>query len=561
MQFNEMNLLPEILRAVEELGYTAATDIQSGSIPLILEGKDLIGRSSTGTGKTAAFGIPVVQMTAQSDGAKGQVLVLSPTRELAMQISDEMHKYSKYLRQISISTVCGGQSMTGQIRQLKTAQLVIGTPGRVMDHLRRKTLSLENLRTVVLDEADEMLNMGFLEDIQTILRQAPEERQTVLFSATIPPAILAITKDFQKDPAMVAVDGGQKTVEGISQFYYRVPQRDKINALKLLLEYHRPKRALIFCNTKKMVEELYADLNDNGFQASALHGDMKQNQRTQVMNDFRSGRSSLLIATDVAARGIDVENVDAVFNFDIPQENEYYIHRIGRTGRAGRKGSSHTLAANRMQMDRMRSLERFMNAKIEEGVIPNLEEIHERRLKKFVNGLKELVDQNSGENWVPYLRSLEEEGYDPLRVAAALCTLSAGKNRRLESVRNIRRMPPEPERSGKAQVGVNLGTNDKIRPENLIGEIIAATGLPVGAIGKITIYKDHTSIDFSSFKDAALVARKMASWKVKQRTAHFTMQGKSERQEHYRGKNNSKGWHSRSKGKPYSHNRRGGGKK
>ena len=250
MQFNEMSLLPEILRAVEEIGYTKATDIQEGAIPLFLEGRDLIGRSSTGTGKTAAFGIPLVQMVAQSDKVRAQALILSPTRELAMQTSDEVHKFSKYLQGVSAATVCGGQNMMGQIRQLKTAQIVIGTPGRVMDHMRRGTLSLKNLKTVILDEADEMLNMGFLEDIQTILKEAPETRQTALFSATMPPAILEITKQFQTDPEMIAVDQGQKTVPSIAQFYYHVPQADKTNALKLLLEFHHPKRALVFCNTK-----------------------------------------------------------------------------------------------------------------------------------------------------------------------------------------------------------------------------------------------------------------------------------------------------------------------
>ncbi|MFU0833812.1 MAG: ATP-dependent RNA helicase DeaD [Oscillospiraceae bacterium] len=557
MQFKEMNLMPEIIRAVEELGYETATDIQSGAIPLILEGRDLIGRSSTGTGKTAAFGIPVVQMTAHGSGARGQVLILSPTRELAMQISNELHKYSKYLSGVSLATVCGGQPMQGQIRRLKTAKIVIGTPGRVMDHLRRKTLTLENLRTVVLDEADEMLNMGFLDDIRTILSQAPEQRQTLLFSATMPPSILAITKDFQTDPAMVAVDKGRRTVEGISQFYYRVPQKDKMNALKLLLEYHRPKRALIFCNTKRMVEELCSELNDSGFQAAALHGDMKQNQRTQVMNDFKNGRSSLLVATDVAARGIDVENVDAVFNFDIPQENEYYIHRIGRTGRAGKTGSSYTLAANRSQMERMRSLERFLNVKISEAPVPNLEDIHERRLKKFLGHIKELVDEGSGTNWIPYLENLESEGYAPLQVAAALCALSAGKNRRLESVRNIRRLPAESEKKGSVQVRADIGAKDKIRPEFLIGEIVSATGLAVGVIGKISIHKEYTTIELSA-KDAALIARKMSAWKIRQRTVHFTLPGRQGQQE--RHKNFSKkGWRPHGKGKGFHHGHRTGG--
>jgi ATP-dependent RNA helicase DeaD len=533
MQFEEMNLMPEIIRAVEELGYRTATDIQSGAIPLILEGKDLIGRSSTGTGKTAAFGIPIVQMTALGSGTRGQVLILSPTRELAMQISNELHKYAKYLSGVSMATVYGGQPMQGQIRQLKTAKIIIGTPGRVMDHLRRKTMTLENLRTVVLDEADEMLNMGFLDDIRTILSQAPEQRQTLLFSATMPPSILAITKDFQTNPAMVAVDKGQKTVDGISQFYYRVPQKDKIDALKLLLEYHRPKRALIFCNTKKMVEKLCTELNNCGFQAAALHGDMKQNQRTQVMNSFKNGRSSLLIATDVAARGIDVENVDAVFNFDIPQENEYYIHRIGRTGRAGRTGSSYTLAANRSQTERMRSLERFLNVKISEATVPNLEDIHQRHVKKFLDHIKERVDEGSGENWIPHLENLEADGYSPLQVAAALCALSAGKNRRLESVRNIRRLPPEPEENTTVQVRADIGAKDRIRPEFLIGEIVSATGLPIGAIGKINICQNHTTIDFSA-QDAALVARKMSSWKIRQRTVHFSLPGKTGQQGHHK---------------------------
>ena len=245
MQFSEMNLIPEILRAVEEVGYTEATDIQVGAIPVLLEGKDFIGRSNTGTGKTAAFGIPVVQMVAQSNQEKGQVLVLSPTRELAMQTGTEIRKFAKYVQNVKVAVVCGGESMTMQIRQLHTAQIIVGTPGRIMDHMRRRTLTLENLKTVILDEADEMLNMGFVEDIQTILRQAPESRQTVLFSATMPPAILKITKEFQTNPQMIATDNGQKTVDNIAQYYCNVPRLEKTNALKLLLEYNRHKGDMV----------------------------------------------------------------------------------------------------------------------------------------------------------------------------------------------------------------------------------------------------------------------------------------------------------------------------
>lgn len=524
MQFSEMNLMPEIQHAVEDLGYTQATDIQVGAIPLVLEGLDLIGRSSTGTGKTAAFGIPIVQMIAQGDKAKGQVLILSPTRELAIQISDEIHKYAKYLQSISIATVCGGQSMVGQIHQLRNAQIIIGTPGRVMDHMRRRTLSLANLKTVVLDEADEMLNMGFLEDIQTILSESPATRQTVLFSATMPPAIMKITKEFQTNPKLIAVDKGQKTVEGISQFYYRVPQANKLDALKLLLEYHHPKRAVIFCNTKKMVDELCSELSGSGFQPIGLHGDLKQNQRNQVMSDFKSGRSSILIATDVAARGIDIEDVDAVFNYDIPQENEYYIHRIGRTGRAGKIGASYTLAANKTQVDKVHMIERFMNSKIEEAPVPDLEDVKERHLKKFKGSIKKLVDANSGGEWVPFIEALEKEGYSASRIAAALCESVSSKNQRLASVKNIRREAPRVD-SGKVCLNADVGIKDKIKADFLIGAIVEATGLPVSAIGDINIYDEHTSIELSP-KDAELVMQKMANYRIKQRAVHFTKAGK-----------------------------------
>ena len=311
--FDTISLSPELLRAVGDMNYTEATDIQAGAIPRILEGRDVIGRSSTGTGKTAAFGIPAVELT---DGGckEAQVLILSPTRELAMQIAGEMRKYAKYKPGIGIATVYGGQSMELQIRQLRTANIVIGTPGRIMDHMRRRTLKLDALRLVVLDEADEMLNMGFYEDIQTILRETPEDRQTVLFSATMPPAIMKITAEFQRDPEIVAVDKGQRTLDTITQYFYAVPSARKMDALNLLLKRYAPASSVVFCNTKKMVDELVAYLTDNGFKAVGLHGDMKQMMRTRVMQDFKTGRTRILVATDVAARGIDVEDVDAVIN-------------------------------------------------------------------------------------------------------------------------------------------------------------------------------------------------------------------------------------------------------
>lgn len=522
MQFSEMNLSPEILRAVEEIGYTEATDIQIGAIPVLLNGKDLIGRSNTGTGKTAAFGIPVVQMVAQSNQEKGQVLILSPTRELAMQTGTEVRKFSKYLQNIKVAVVCGGESMPLQIRQLRTAQIIVGTPGRIMDHMRRRTLSLENLKTVILDEADEMLNMGFIEDIQTILRQAPENRQTVLFSATMPPAILKITKEFQADPQMIAVDKGQKTVDNIAQYYCNVPRLDKTNALKLLLEYHRPKRALVFCNTKKTVNELCAQLRESGFQATGLHGDLKQSQRNQVMSDFKDGHTGILIATDVAARGIDVEDVDAVFNYDIPEEDEYYIHRIGRTGRAGKRGASYTLAASRTQLRRVHSLEKFIDSKIEEAPVPHMEDIQERHLKKFKGNIKQLLDENSALEWVSFVDELEQSGYDAKKVAAALCKVIYEKDKSVRTLKNIQMVEQRPSETEKTRLNINIGTDSKINADYIIGTIVETTGLPLHAIGKIDLYRDHTVVEMEA-AHADLVLEKMNGYRMKQRAIRITV--------------------------------------
>ena len=521
MQFSEMNLIPEILRAVEEIGYTEATDIQVGAIPVLLSGRDLIGRSNTGTGKTAAFGIPAVQAVAQSSQEKGQILILSPTRELAMQTGAEVRKFSKYLQNVKAAVVCGGESMPLQIRQLRTAQIIVGTPGRIMDHMRRRTLSLENLKTVILDEADEMLNMGFVEDIQTILRQAPENRQTVLFSATMPPAILKITKEFQTDPQMVAVDKGQKTVDNIAQFYCNVPRLDKTDALKLLLEYHRPKRALVFCNTKKTVDELCGQLRESGFPAAGLHGDLKQSQRNQVMSDFKDGRAGILIATDVAARGIDVEDVDAVFNYDIPEEDEYYIHRIGRTGRAGKAGTSYTLAASRTQLKRVHYLEKFMDSRIEEAPVPKLEDIQQRRLKKFGGSIKQLLDENSGSEWGPFVDELEQGGYDVKKVAAALCKAVYEKDRSFRTLKNIPKAEQHFPEAAETRLNFDIGTDSKINADFIIGAIVEVTGLPVGAIGKIDLYREHSVVAMESGY-AALILKKMNGFRMKQRTVHVT---------------------------------------
>ncbi len=310
MHFNELNLSEELIRAVDELGFEEMTEIQQQSIPVLLQGHDVVGRSNTGTGKTAAFGIPAVESITEDEKRSAAVLILCPTRELAMQACEEIRKFAKFKRSVKACAVYGGASMERQIMELKRgANIVIGTPGRVMDHIRRRTLKLEGLRTVILDEADEMLNMGFREDIESILSEVPEERQTVLFSATMPPEIMALTEKYQSEPVHIKIKSSQKTVELIQQFYFQVAMGRKTDALKLLLAAYSPDSAMVFCNTKKMVDELTEELVKSGFRAAGIHGDLKQIQRTQVMNSFKNRTTAVLVATDVAARGIDVSGI------------------------------------------------------------------------------------------------------------------------------------------------------------------------------------------------------------------------------------------------------------
>ena len=331
--FEMLPLTPALARAVVEMGFAEPTPIQAQSIPLILEGHDVVGRSQTGTGKTAAFGIPAIQMVdPQLDRRLAQVLLLCPTRELAVQACEELKKLARYTHGVHICAVYGGAPIERQIVQLKDANIVVGTPGRVMDHLRRRTLRLSELKMVILDEADEMLSMGFREDIETILNQVPQQHQTVLFSATMPKEIMNLIDNYQHEPELVEINKSQVALNSIEQFYYDIPVGRKNDALSLLLHYYEPSRAMIFCNTKKMVEELSGWLIDHGFRAEGLHGDLKQSQRTIVMDAFKAGRTAILVATDVAARGIDVDDINCVFNYDIPQNAEYYVHRIGRTG-------------------------------------------------------------------------------------------------------------------------------------------------------------------------------------------------------------------------------------
>lgn len=414
-----------IVRAIREMGFEKLSPIQEQAIPYLLQGEDIIGQAQTGTGKTAAFGIPAIQHI-NPDVKKLQTIILCPTRELAIQAAEELRKIAKYMHGIKVLPVYGGQDISRQIAGLRGVQIIVGTPGRVMDHMRRRTIKLDLVNMVVLDEADEMLNMGFREDMELILGQIPGEHQTALFSATMPKPILEITDRFQNDAKLVKVAAQELTIPLVSQKFYRVKNQDKDAACVRLLEYYQPKLALIFCNTKKKVDELSDLLKEQGFQAEGLHGDLSQAQRDAVMKRFRNGGTSILIATDVAARGIDVDDVEAVINYDIPQDIEYYVHRIGRTGRAGRKGRSFTFANSR-EIGKIREIERVCHTTITEKKLPGAAKVLKAKADKYLNKAWELHEHEDVELMKSFLqRKMEEEGCDALDLAATMLKYQVG---------------------------------------------------------------------------------------------------------------------------------------
>lgn len=391
IRFDELNLSAPILRAVAEMGFEAVSPIQAQAIPAQMEGRDMIGQAQTGTGKTAAFGIPLLQKIDPED-KKIQAIILLPTRELAIQVAEEIRRLAKFMHKIKVLPVYGGQDIGRQIRSLKEGvQVVIGTPGRVMDHMRRRTIRVDHVHTAVLDEADEMLNMGFLEDMETILSQLPQERQTVMFSATMPSAIADIAKRFQHEPVMVRVVKKELTVPEVTQYYYEVKPKNKVEVLCRLMDLYSPKLSVVFCNTKKGVDELVQALQGRGYFAEGLHGDLKQEQRDRVMNGFRNGRTEILVATDVAARGIDVDDVEAVFNYDIPQDDEYYVHRIGRTGRAGRVGKAFSLVVGK-EVYKLRDIQRYCKTKIIPQAIPSLDDITDIKVEKALDQVRDMLE-------------------------------------------------------------------------------------------------------------------------------------------------------------------------
>ena len=420
LRYEDSKIDERILRAVKELGFEVMTPIQAQAIPVMLEGRDIIGQAQTGTGKTAAFSIPVLQATDPEDEGL-QALILCPTRELAIQAAEEMRKYAKYMSGIKVLPIYGGQDIQKQIRSLKgNVQIVVGTPGRIMDHMRRHTLKLENVKTIVLDEADEMLDMGFREDIETILEGMAQEHQTALFSATMPKPILEITKKFQKeDTEYLKMEAKELTIPLVKQYYYEVSRKNKEEVVSRLLDYYNPKRTLIFCNTKRMVDDLAENLVGRGYFAVGLHGDLSQAQRDRVMAGFRSGQTDILIATDVAARGIDVNDVEAVFNYDVPQDVEYYVHRIGRTGRAGKKGRAFTLVVGR-EIYKVREIEKICKTKIEVRMVPSAADIKTAKSEKILDRILDVEQNNDMNDMIRIIeQKLNDEDCTAIELAAA----------------------------------------------------------------------------------------------------------------------------------------------
>ena len=429
IKYEEAGLDERILRAVSEIGYEVMTPIQREAIPVMLDGCDLIGQAQTGTGKTAAFGIPIVQSTDAEDEST-QALILCPTRELAIQAAEEIRKYAKYYSGLRVLPIYGGQDITKQIRSLRgNAQIVVGTPGRVMDHIRRHTIRLDSVSTIVLDEADEMLDMGFREDIETILKDIPREHQTALFSATMPKPILQITKEYQKsDAVFVKIPAKELTIPLVKQYFYEIPKGMKVDAVSRLLDYYNPKRSLIFTNTKRMADELSDALIGRGYFADTLHGDLSQQQRDHVMSGFRNGGTEILIATDVAARGIDVDDVEAVINYDVPEDIEYYVHRIGRTGRAGRKGRAFTLVVGR-EIYKIRDIERFCHTRIESRHIPSSKDVKASKAESVLDTVTDIAEHEDLSDMISLIESrMFDRELTSLDIAAAFLKKAMGSD-------------------------------------------------------------------------------------------------------------------------------------
>lgn len=519
--FSELNCSKEILRAVEDMGFEETTPIQAMAIPVAFTGRDLVGQAQTGTGKTAAFTIPMLEKIDLSN-KNVQALVLCPTRELAVQISEEVNRIGKHMRGLHILPIYGGQDIERQIKGIKSgAQVIIGTPGRVLDHLRRRTLKLANLKMLILDEADEMLNMGFREDIELVIEEVDHDIQTLLFSATMPKEILNIINKYQRDPAILKVTHTQLSAPNIEQVYLEMKDRDKMEILTRLIDIYNYKLSIVFCNTKKRVDEVTDMLQARGYMCDKIHGDMKQTLRMNVINKFKRGDIEILIATDVAARGLDIDNVEAVFNYDMPTHEEYYVHRIGRTGRAGKEGISFTFITSR-DFHLLRSIMRYTKSDIKPHPIPKISDLEAMKRELFMNKIKERIEGGIDRKFIQFIEEFAEN-YAPLEIAAALfqMELEMENVKEIDSVDNskvVSRGSDRPDRgydrngdrggdrsksgkprsktnAGMIRMHINVGNNHNVKPRDIVGAIANEAGIEGRLIGSVDIFDSFTFVE------------------------------------------------------------------
>ena len=520
VRFDQLDLYPQVLRAIAEMGFEEATPIQSQAIPVVMSGVDVIGQAQTGTGKTASFGIPVLHKV-DPNNKKTQVIILSPTRELAIQVADEIRKLAKYMHGVKILPVYGGQEISRQIKALKGgAQIIIGTPGRVMDHLRRKTIRCEAVNTIVLDEADEMLNMGFREDIETILEYIPEEgRQTVLFSATMPKPILDITKKYQHDAVTIKVVKKELTVPNIEQYYYDVKPKKKEEVLSRLLDIYSPRLSVVFCNTKKQVDLLVNALLGRGYFAAGLHGDMKQEQRDRVMQGFRTGKTEILVATDVAARGIDVDEVEAVFNYDLPQDDEYYVHRIGRTGRAGREGRAFSFVSGK-EVYKLKEIQRYCKTKIYAQKVPSLNDVANTKMENILDDVERVIEQEDLDMMINAIEErVNNSEFTAMDMAAAFLKICCGmtEDNKTTEENDWEFGDTGAGEDGMVRLFINIGKKQRVRPGDILGAIAGESGMDGKLIGTIDMYDKYTFVEVPR-EYAREVLNAMKNVKIKGKT-------------------------------------------
>ncbi len=518
--FSQLGLCDELLAAIHDLGYESPSPIQVLAIPPILEGRDIVGLSETGSGKTAAFTLPALQMI-DTSVPEAQVLILSPTRELCVQVCEEVHRLGAKMEGLRAVPIYGGAPIDRQIKQLKKGvHIIVGTPGRLLDHLRRNTLKPQTIRLAILDEADRMLDMGFLEDMEDLLGSMQKDHQTLFFSATMNKQVSGLIQKFGNEPEEISIKGQTKTVSTVSQRYYEVRNRSKVEVLTRIIDLENPRLSVIFCNTKRSVDECTEALLARGYSADRLHGDIGQQARERTTRRFRKGEFDLLVATDVAARGLDIDDVEAVFNYDIPQDPEDYVHRIGRTGRAGREGKAVSFVFGR-DIYRLQNIERYTKQKIQRAKIPSQEEVEGKRADQLFELVKERLENKFTRSYRHYVDRLLDDGHTATDIAASLFELlreaigregeaiaedhpdykpqqqKPRKEPKTRGERDGKKSDRKPRRKNPNAdtLFLSLGKSQGIRAGDILGMFYREGGAPDGSVGQIQLFNRHSLID------------------------------------------------------------------